>query len=74
MCHTTFSDNTDIFLKAAGSILLEQWDKSLPLHYTQYAVLPHHTEIVMWPQITVTSIHSTYNLTHMNAYGANEQR
>jgi len=25
-------------------------------HLTQYAVLPHNIEIVLWPQITLTSL------------------
>jgi len=29
-------------------------------NFTQYAVLPHNTEIGMWPQITVTSLHPMY--------------
>jgi len=36
-------------------------DKSSPLNFTQYAVLPHNTEIVMWPQITSMSLHPMYN-------------
>jgi len=30
---------------------------SSPLNFTQYAALPHGIEIVMWPRITVTSLH-----------------
>jgi len=29
-------------------------------HLKQYAVLPHTTEIVTWPQITMTSLHPMY--------------
>ena len=32
----------------------------LPHNFVQYAVLPHSVEIVMWPQITVTSLHPMY--------------
>jgi len=34
--------------------------KSSPRNFTQYAVLPHNMEIVMWPHITVTSLHPMY--------------
>jgi len=34
-----------------------QRDKPSPLNLTRYAVLPHNTEIVLWPQVTVTSLH-----------------
>jgi len=35
------------------------------LHYlTSHAVLPHNTETVMRPQITVTSLHPIYSLVH----------
>jgi len=29
-------------------------------HFTQYAGLPHNREIVLWPQIIVTSLHPMY--------------
>jgi len=35
-------------------------NKSSPLNFTEYAVLPHNIEIVMWPPITVTSLHPMY--------------
>jgi len=32
-------------------------DKPSPFNYADYVVLPRNIEIVMWPQITVTSLH-----------------
>ena len=29
--------------------------------FIQYAVMPHNIQIVLWPQITVTSVHPMYN-------------
>jgi len=49
------------FLKPTDSILFKQCDKSSPFNFTQYSVLPHNIEIVMWPQIAVTSLHPMYN-------------
>jgi len=42
--------------KPTYSILFELRDKFAPFNFTQYAVLPHNIEIVMWSQITVTSL------------------
>jgi len=55
------SDNTDIFLNQ----LIQFYSNnafSSTLNCTQYAALPHSIEIVMWPQITVTSPHIMYSL------------
>jgi len=37
----------DIFLNQLIYFLFEQRDKSSPLNYTQYVMLPHKMEIVM---------------------------
>jgi len=52
------SDNTDIFFSC--SVLLEQRDNS---NFTQYAVLPHSTQIVIRLEITVTSLRPMYSVT-----------
>jgi len=48
------------FLTPNDSIVFEQGNKSSPLNFTQYNMLPHNKEIVLWTQITVTSLHPMY--------------
>jgi len=53
-CDITFLRNGHFYSNSATN-----------LHYlTSHAVLPHNTEIVMRPQITVTSLHPMYSLVH----------
>jgi len=37
-------------------------DKSSPLNFIQYAVLPYNMEIALWSRVTVTSLHPMYNV------------
>ena len=41
------SDNTDIFLNQLIQCNLNDGDKSSPLNFTQYAVLPDNIEIIV---------------------------
>jgi len=57
-------DKMDICLNQLIQFCSNKRDKSSPLNFTQYALLPHNIEIVMWPQITVSSLqwlHPMYN-------------
>jgi len=57
--HRLLSDNTDIFLnQQINFIRIRRQIFTTKLH-TENAVLPHNVEIVLWPQITVTSLHPT---------------
>jgi len=59
---------TQIFL---NQLIRFYSNKATNLCHFAYAVLPHNTEIVLRPQITVTSRHlctgSVFNLKHVNA-------
>ena len=63
-CDTTFllRQWCDGFLKLTDSILFEQRDKSSPLNFTQYAVLPGNIEMVIKCRLLwLLSLHPTYN-------------
>jgi len=49
------------FFKSSWFTLFQECNKSSRLNFTQYTVLPHN---LMWPQITVTSLHPMYILIH----------
>jgi len=49
-------------IQPTDSISFQLHDKSSPLNFTQYAVLPYNIKIVVWPQITVTSLHPMYSV------------
>jgi len=51
------SNNTDIFL---NHLIQFYSNNATNLHLTSHSLLPHNTEIVLWPQITVTSLHPMY--------------
>jgi len=50
----------DIFLNQLIPFYSNNATDLSPLNFTQYAVLPHSMEIVLWPQIAVTSLHAMY--------------
>jgi len=59
--HSCFSAMIWGKLKPTDSVSFEQRDISPPFNFTQCAVFLHNIEIVLWPQIAVTSPHPMYS-------------
>jgi len=49
-------------LRYCWALVCKWRDISSQCNFTQYAVLPHNIEIVLWPEITVTLLHRIHML------------